>query len=102
MNVDKITKDELINSYEHNLTVGRLKHFLNHYNLPDHAKVVVQRVEDVYFEKHHWGVYLKEGEYTTKDEDGNTIEESLEQYHPAWCCVKYKDDDDILFIDLHY
>jgi hypothetical protein len=24
-----------------------------------------------------------------------------EQYHPGWCCLKYKDDDN-LYIDLHY
>jgi len=32
----------------------------------------------------------------------NIVKESLEQYHPAWCFVKYKDEDDVLFIDLHY
>jgi hypothetical protein len=56
----------------------------------------------VYYEKHGWGVYLKEGEHTVNDENGNIVKESLEQYHPAWCCVRYKDDSDILFIDLHY
>jgi hypothetical protein len=25
-----------------------------------------------------------------------------EQYHPAWGCVRYGDDTDLLFIDLHY
>ena len=25
-----------------------------------------------------------------------------QQYHPAFSCVKYNDEDDILFIDLHY
>lgn len=82
----EITKEELINSYDHYLTVGRLKEFLNKHNLPDTAKVVVQRVEDVYYEKHNWGVYLKE----------------MEQYHPAWCCVKSSGEDDVLFINLHY
>ena len=25
-----------------------------------------------------------------------------EQYHPAFSCYKYNDEDDILFTDLHY
>ena len=79
-----------------------------------------------------WGVYLKEGqdyhylinhnkkiqsgEYLNKEDYPNIeedsflleefseeeLEESKTQYHPAWCCVKYKDEDDLLFIDLHY
>ena len=102
MSIKEITKNELVNRYEHFLTVGDLKAFLNKHNLPDNAKVVVQRVEDVYYEKHNWGVYLKESEHTLKDEQGNVVKESLEQYHPAWCCVKYRDEDDLLFIDLHY
>jgi hypothetical protein len=102
MEIKKITKEELTNRYQDYLTVGDLKNFLNKHNLPDNAKVVVQRVEDIYYEKHNWGVYLKEGEHTLKDEQGNIIKESLEQYHPAWCCVKYNNEDDVLFIDLHY
>ena len=102
MEIKEITKEELINRYQYYLTVSRLKEFLNEHNLPDNAKVVIQRVQDVYYEKHNWGVYLKEGEHTFKDEEGNIVKESLEQYHPAWCCVKYKDEDDVLFIDLHY
>jgi len=102
MKIKEITKEELINQYQDYLTVGDLKNFLNKHNLPDNAKVVVQRVEDIYYEKHNWGVYLKEGEHTLKDEQGNIIKESLEQYHPAWCCVKYNNEDDVLFIDLHY
>ena len=102
MEIKEITKEELINRYQYYLTVGRLKEFLNEHNLPDNAIVVIQRVQDVYYEKHNWGVYLKEGEHTFKDEEGNIVKESLEHYHPAWCCVKYKDEDDVLFIDLHY
>lgn len=52
----EISKKELTNGYDHFLTVGGLKKFLNKHNLPDTAKVVVQRVEDVYYEKHNWGV----------------------------------------------
>ena len=102
MALKEIAKEELTNGYDHFLTVGGLKKFLNKHNLPESAKVVVQRIEDVYYEKHSWGVYLKEGEHTFKDDDGNIVKSSMEQYHPAWCCVKYNDEDDILFIDLHY
>jgi len=101
-NLKEITKEELSNSYDDYLTVGDLKEFLYKHNLPNNAKVVVQRIEDVYYEKHSWGVYLKEGDQTFRDDKGNVVKESLEQYHPAWCCVKYKDEDDVLFIDLHY
>lgn len=97
----EISKDGL-KKYDDYLTVGKLKDFLNRYNLPDDANVVIQRVEDVYYEKHGWGVYLKKSENTFYDKNGNVVKESLEQYHPAWSCVKYKDENDILFINLHY
>jgi hypothetical protein len=126
-----ISRDELIGGYKHHLTVGDLKEFLEKNNLPDDAKVMIQRVEDVYFEKNNWGVYLKEGYWyhSIKEMNENMlaeakrIEEGLEpeydmedplskvidlddelkdQYHPAWSCVRYNDDQDLLFIDLHY
>lgn len=111
----EITKEELQNSFEHHLTVGALKQFLEKHNPPDTAKVVVQRVEDFYFDKNNWGTYLKKGfnyyslerlkesnipklgKITEKD-----LKDSMEQYIPAWCCVHYKDEEDVLFIDLHY
>tara|TARA_R110000822_G_scaffold150128_1_gene289230 strand:+ start:20 stop:325 length:306 start_codon:yes stop_codon:yes gene_type:complete len=98
---NEISKEELTNEYDHYLTVGGLKRFLDKHDLPESAKVVVQRVEDVYYEKHNWGVYLKEGMHTFKD-DGVIVKSSMQQYHPAWCCVKYNDEDNVLFIDLHY
>ena len=127
---DIITKEELINSYEHRLTVKDLKEFIKKHKLPDGAKIMIQRVEDVYFEENHWGVYLKEGEQSRECRKWNKdiqdegylnerpklkeiknelkafteeqIRESMEQYHPAWSCVYYKDEKDLLFIDLHY
>lgn len=105
------------------LTVGKLKKFIEDNNIPDDALVLIQRVEDLYFEKNNWNVYLKEGEQfhyykqfnervennefenktITKISDKD-LESSKEQYHPANCCVKYKDepDNDFLFIDMHY
>jgi hypothetical protein len=102
MAIKEISKEEIKNRYIDFLTVGDLKKFLQKHKLKDSAKVLIQRVEDVYFEKHNWGVYLKEGEHTFKDVHGEIVKESLEQYHPAWSCVKYNDENDILFIDLHY
>ena len=101
-NMNEISREELINEYEHFLTVGDLKKYLNENNFSDDAKVVVERIEDVYYEKRKWGVYLKIGDNTFKDKDGNIVKESMEQYHPAWCCTKHKDDDKILFIHMHY
>lgn len=123
------SKEELVKS-DLRLTVGDLKRFINENNLSDDAIVVIQRVEDRYYEKCGWKVYLKEGyyskhmrewnediesgKYLDKDEFSDLDEEilkpyneeqiknSMEQYSPAWCCVNYKEDKEILFIDLHY
>ena len=97
----EITKSDIKN-YQDYLNVGELKDFIKKHNIPDNSRVLVQRIEDVYYEKHNWGVHLKEGENAFKDDKGDLVKESLEQYHPAWSCVKYKDEDNILFIDLHY
>ena len=92
MEVKELSKKGL-KDYSDYLTVGRLKEFLNEHNLPDDAKVVVERVEDSYYEKGGWGVYLKEDSLTPGFPN---------QYTPVWSCVRYKDDKDILFLDLHY
>jgi len=125
-----INKEELKSGYQDFLTVGKLKKFLKEHNLPDHAKVMIQRVEDIYFEKNHWDVYLKEGERSYSYRQWNKdiqneeylnerpkLKEAKEdlhvfteeeirgasaQYHPAWSCVRYKGEGDLLFIDLHY
>lgn len=129
-NIKKLTKEDIKN-YKQHLTVGGLKEFVKKNGIPDGAKIMIQRVEDFYFERNDWGVYLKEGfhyhsakkmnenllkeskrrecglepEYDIEDPLSNIIEigdELKEQYHPAWNCVNYKDDQDFLFIDLHY
>ena len=113
------------------MTVGALKKFIEKHEVPDDALVVVQRVEDFYYEDHGWKVYLKEAEHSNwmksyndaldrgefddkekypdfKDEMRNKfteeqIIEASSQYHPAWCPVLYEDDGkEILFLDLHY
>jgi len=128
--IKKLTKEDL-NSYKNTyLTVGQLKEFLYKNQLPNDAIVVTQRVEDVYYEQHNWGVYLKEGEHANNAKQWNKdiengkyldkekyplivdkdlkmfteedIENQKEQYTPVFCCVQYKDDKDVLFLDLHY
>jgi hypothetical protein len=124
----ELTKEEL-NHYKNSgyLTVGDLKKFLIENNLPDDAIVVTQRIEDIYF-KNNKSVYLKKGdeyyyaeqfnkdiksgEYKKehpnvlnryiKPKTKKELKETMEQYYPVWCCVSYKDDNDILFFDSHY
>jgi hypothetical protein len=129
--MSKIEVIEDLSRYKNCLTVGRLKEFLEkHPELPDDALVLTQRVEDVYYEKNGWGVVMKGGyHYHAYKENNIRMEEEIkrrkngehpkydmedpskfivelddtmkEQYHPAWCCLKYKDDNN-LYIDLHY
>ena len=61
---------DLSKKYEHFCTVGDLKKFIEKHNLPDDAKILAQRVEDMYFEngKIHpkftaWETINKEGEW---------------------------------------
>jgi hypothetical protein len=92
------------------MTIGDLKKWLNeNSDLPDDSLVMIQRVEDKYYEgvdisgltsyegilpegskSEGWGVYYKETLF------------GEEQYHPAWCCVRYQDEKNLMFIDLHY
>lgn len=82
--MNKISKEQLL-SYKGILTVGELKKHIEKYNLSDDARIVIQRVEDVYFDgvdisgmrgcdeccvdgiyppgskAEGWSVYLKEG-----------------------------------------
>lgn len=152
--MNKLTKSDL-NQYMTGLTVGKLKKFITDNNLSDDSLVLIQRVEDRYYDgidisgmsgcketddgkypsgskSDGWGVYLKEGDSYYRAECLNNnminelknrecgaesdypdlvnpenyitelVDELKEQYHPAWSCVYYKDDPDVLFIDLHY
>lgn len=80
-----MTREELSDRYHHGLTVGRLKEILYKTTLPADAKVLIQRIEDRYYngndisgfrgcsytedgiyppgsKSEGWGVFLKEGE----------------------------------------
>jgi hypothetical protein len=148
-----ILKNEDLDRYKEfgYLTVGNLKKFIEKYNIPDDALVLIERVEDKYFDgvdisgmrnsegdvfpegskSNGWGVYPKEnfwyfsavehnkkiesGAYLNKEEypdinensdflkphSEEELEKSKTQYHPAFCCVKYNDENQ-LFIDMHY
>ena len=53
----KVLED--LSSYKDYLTVGKLRKYLEqHPELPDDANVLIQRVEDKYYEKNGWGVVL--------------------------------------------
>ena len=146
-----IGKNEIIESQ--GMTVQDLLEFIEERNIPLTAKIMIQRVEDKYFEgvdisgmqtpeggtyppgskAEGWGVYPKKGYAYYEAEELNIRmkeeierrkngEESefpgiedpekymqdlkdsklLEQYHPAWSPVFYEDEQDLLFIDLHY
>lgn len=49
---------------------------------------------------------IHEKDYPGIEDPSKFIQETdevfMEQYHPAWSPVFYKDDPDFLFIDLHY
>jgi hypothetical protein len=88
------TREHFIERYGHYMTVDMLLKFIEKYNIPKTAKVMIQRVEDVYYENHGWKVLEKEGGWPP---------ETVNEYHPAWSPVHYKDENgDFLFIDLHY
>jgi len=90
----KISREDLA-KYQHNMCVGQLLEFIDKYDISRDALVMVQRVEDRYFERNNWDVYEKEQTMGSF--------ESIAQYHPAWSPVFYKDEGkDLLFIDLHY
>ncbi len=89
------------------LTIGRLRELLVKHNLPNDGKVLVERVEDYYFEENNWGVVYKKGESFAFGEKINGLSEEekrtfLDQFHPAWYASKFKDDDKNLYICLHY
>ncbi len=58
-----LSKDKVLNGYKHYLTVGDIKKHLDKYQYSDEAKVIIERVEDRYYEVHGWGVYLQNGQF---------------------------------------
>lgn len=60
---EKILQKDDLRIDRHGLTVGSLKKSIEESGLPDDAFVLTERVEDVYYERHGWSVYLKEGHH---------------------------------------
>ncbi len=119
--------------YQDHYTVERLLEFIKENEIPMDAKILAQRIEDVYFEQHGWATIKKggywynygirfnadieSGKYLDKEQypqiikryykkhfkkiSEKDLEKSKEEYHPIWCPVKYKNDDN-LYMDLHY
>jgi len=56
------TSEEIKNEWKHYFTVGQLRELLANKDIPDDAKIFIQRVEDVYFEQYSWGTVKIEGD----------------------------------------
>jgi len=109
----EITKEDV--KKHDGCTVGDLKHVIKKYNIPDSAKILVEKVEDIYYDLNNWGVYLKKGDayydvkkYEEKNPESQKLTEEqlkdiMDQYHPAWWPICYEEDkEDFLFICMHY
>lgn len=81
-----------MNNKDFNLTIKEIKDWIKKYNPPDDAIVLVERVHDVYFDKHNWE--------TVKKPHDIYSDENVE-YIEAFCTVKFKDDNN-LYINCHY
>jgi hypothetical protein len=150
--INQWTREDLRKS--HGLTVGDILEFVKKHKVPRTARVLVERIEDAYFngidisgmsgkledgsygilppgsKSSGWRVYLKKGEswwqcqswnddidsgkYLDADQyprmQGKELKkytedqliDSMTQYIPAFCCVKYNDEEDVLLINIHY
>lgn len=56
----KIDKEDLESYRTSYLTVGELRRILSDPEIKDDALVMIERVDDVYYEKCNWGVYFKD------------------------------------------
>jgi hypothetical protein len=131
MKAGDLSLEELKNDYVIYYTVGDLLDFIKKHKLSRNSKILVERVEDVYYNKYGWKTVKKEGNAywdrkslinkaksgvfndkstypnMTEEHINNIIkseeilDETKNEYHPVWCPVKYKDDDN-LYLDLHY
>jgi D-hexose-6-phosphate mutarotase len=117
-----------IEKYEDFATVGDLLDFIEKYKIPREGKILVQRVEDVYFDKSNWktidmpgfqhhqiksqvdkaidGTYSNKEEYPLMTDElieslkKINLDEFKDKYIVAWSPVKH--DDDNLYLDCHY
>lgn len=100
------TIDELVSSPNHkhfNVSFGDLKRFVErNEDLDDNAVVLVQRVEDFYYDENNWKVVLEEGEFTEYDEEGDPIKETMDQFSTPFCIARNKKRDDVVYFFMHY
>lgn len=117
-----------LSKYKDYCTVGDLLKFIQDNNIPLDSKILIQRIEDSYFEKgwhtmrkggehYHnalqWNKDIDDGKYLDKKQYQKMKEENLkkitpedlerfkEEYYITWCPVKYNDDNN-LYLDAHY
>lgn len=120
---EDIPDEELKTRYDCYYTVGDLMEFIYKNNIPRDGKILVQRVEDMYYQENHWstvkrggegyhyalehnkkidsGEYLDKEQYPKIQENDEFLkkytEEELhnckDQYSPVWCPVFYSKED---------
>ena len=124
--------NNLKEEWKHYYNVGDLLKFIKENNIPNDAKILLQRVEDVYFEKHNWkpikkeGLFcsqerdhhkkIKEGYYWSKDfpdnkpedftilsdEEHEKLIEDLKEQYYVCWSPVKYENDDNLYLDAHY
>lgn len=85
--------NKIINRFRegHYMTIKQLKSAIQ--DLPDDGLVLYQRIEDVYFDNHHWD----ESSILKPDP---LYPEAFDQYVITWGSTKY--DNENLYITAHY
>lgn len=99
---NKLPEDLDLNNCGKVLTVGELLNYIEESNLSPESPVLIQRVEDVYFSQYGWKVHYKADDTTLINEDGSFHKPTMEQYIPAMTCCDYFDEENVLFINLHF
>ena len=121
---DELTLEELNTRTEvHHLTVKELKEAIK--DKADDAVILVERIEDRYYQKHGWRpVYVKGEQYHSFEEFNKKLDDKkgyphmtksgfkkvdlddkllLDQFTPAWCACGGGDaDPKNVYIHLHY
>lgn len=120
--VEEISKEKLLDmNRTFKFTVGDLKKHCEKFDISDDAIIMIERVFDYYYDHNHWYVYKKKSEFAYSMEQFNIdildkeeypnlmtpyteeqIKDTYTQYSPAFGQCFYKEDKEMLFIDLHY
>ena len=131
--IKTISKKELLDIKRHDFTIGDIRKFLKqNEDLKDDAVVLIERIEDIYFNKNNWSVYLEPGDSLYNQDRMNKemmdeverrkrgeeseypkienpedyickIDDSFkDQFIPANCISRHCGEDDLIFIHLHY